>query len=327
MSFGGGGSSAPPPSAPTSTTTTAKSEPWEEQKPHLIKTYQEAERAFNQARSMKPYSGDLYAKPTSQQQEALGWTEAAARQAQSKPSATSGLASGLGESVRGREYLQPALTTGADVSNMLKAQMAPMAREVQEQLIPQLRGASIEAGSYGGTRQGVEEGRLMRGMGEEAARLGYQDYAQRRSMLPQLMSLEQQAMQMVPSLEAAEMQAAVRPAQILSSVGDVRQQQAQKILQEAYDKQKIAEQVPWQGLGQYAGLVNQGNFMTNTQNLASQYASPSTGGQLGGAFSGALGGAGMGAAATALAPATAGLSYPLMMGGGALLGGLGGFFG
>ena len=324
----GGGGSAPTPasSAPTSTATTSKSEPWEGQMPYLKKTYSEADRAFDQARDMKPYTGDLYAKPQGTQVEATNWTEQVARQAQAQPSASAGLAQGLADSIRSREYLAPALTTGDEVAASLQAQMAPMTREVQEQLLPQLRGASIEAGSYGGTRHGVEEGRVMRGMGEEAARLGYADYQQRRAMLPQLLSLEQQGMGMVPQMQSAEMAAKLQPAQLLSGVGDVRQDWAQKLLSEQYAQHQMAQEVPWQGLGNFAGLVNQGNYMNTSQNLANQYAPSQTASRMGGAFSGALSGAAMGGMATAMAPATAGLSYPIMMGGGALLGGLGGFF-
>lgn len=156
------------------------------------------------------------------------------------------------------------------LNRYLDAAINPLIDRFNEDVIPRLATSSVNAGQFGGTRQGVGEGiytgRLFRQTGDIRADILNNAYNAG-------LQAENRALALSPSILSTNL----LPSQITSSVGD-----AQRNLQ------MQQENADFQNLANYASLLS-GNF-----GGASTGPAPSGPG----AFQGALGGAAMGASLT-----------------------------
>ena len=173
------------------------------------------------------------------------------------------------------------------LADVAAAAQRPVLQAFEERVLPALRGGAIEAGGFGGSRQGIAEGIAARGVGEalagQSAGLYGQAYQQGLDTLGRSLALAPQTLQ-----------TSLFPSSLLEAVGTTRQQG------------------PINALQQYADLVARatGGYGTSTGTAPG----PSSGGAAAG-LGGAAAGTGIATALSLSNPLTAG-----MAGVGALLG-------
>lgn len=161
--------------------------------------------------------------------------------------------------------------------------------------------------------------RLSQQIFEDAAReqqLEFQDFQNRRSIMPQLYQAEMNAAQLAPKLQNTGIRQAMLPGQIQMDVGAMERQFAQDQLSAELQRHQMEQQAPWTGLQQYAQTIYGSPSFSNTTQTQ-----PSPG--VGGAASGALSGAASGAMLGSVVP---GIGTGVGAAAGGVLGGLGGFF-
>jgi hypothetical protein len=153
--------------------------------------------------------------------------------------------------------------------------------------------------------------RLSQQIFQDAAReqeMEFQDFQNRRNIMPQLYQAEMNAAQLAPKLQNTGIRQAMLPGQIEMDIGGMERQFAQDQISAELQRHQMEQSAPWTGLQQYANVIYGSPSFTNTTQQQ-------PGGGVGGAASGAISGAAMGS-----------MLGPWGAAGGAVLGGLGGFF-
>lgn len=145
--------------------------------------------------------------------------------------------------------------------------------------LSQIRDSAMQAGQYGGTRQGIGEGiassRLQQQVLDTAAGMGNVAYNEG-------LTAQQRALALLPQTQAAQYQ----PATGLDSVGQQMQAQQQTAINDAIAKWNYQQQLPQQQLSQFANLVNGSYGGSSTTTAPSPQGNPLMSG-LGGAAAGA----------------------------------------
>lgn len=207
------------------------------------------------------------------------------------------------------QSLQYGLTGAMDVGNnpyfqsALEASMRPLQTQMTQGL-QQVGSAAQQAGAYGGGRHGIAEAlsfqKGMQSMGDVAAQMGNEAYARGQDTFARTLAL-------APST----IQSFGQGAQMQSAVGAQRENIAQE--QEAYQAAIREWQIkaPWMPLEQYANIVFNGG---SSQSTAS---SSTPRNPLMGAIGGGMAGYGLATMAPAL-----GVTGPVGMAAGAILGAL-----
>lgn len=118
--------------------------------------------------------------------------------------------------------------------------------------LSQIRDSAMQAGQFGGTRQGLGEGiaqsRLQQQVLDTAAGMGNTAYNEG-------LTAQQRALALLPQTQQAQN----APATTLDSVGQQMQAQQQSAINDAIQKWNYQQQLPQQQLSQFANLIN-GNY-------------------------------------------------------------------
>lgn len=161
----------------------------------------------------------------------------------------------------------------------------PLQQTLTQQYLPQIDAGAVAAGQYGGARQGVAQNLALQttqqAIGDQLSKFGSNAYNAGLNSL-------QQSLAQTPTVQNA----GLVPSQIQGSVGDALQQYQQQLLQADIDRYNYYQQLPYQKLQQFAGIV--GNPLGTSQ------VSTAPGQTESGGLTGALGGAALGVAANAI---------------------------
>lgn len=158
------------------------------------------------------------------QREALSGVESAARGGQTQ------LAQG------GLDYTNFLLSgqaldpnTNPGLRGAISAAQRPLYEQLNEQILPNIRGEAVGSGNYGSSRQGIAEGlaagRTQAAAGDAASNIAFQGYNTGLEATNRALALLPQTMQ-----------AQIAPMMTLGSVGDVRQQFEQMMLDETRNR-------------------------------------------------------------------------------------------
>lgn len=285
------------------------SEPWSAQRPFLQNVYNLAQGAYGQT-SKKPYDGPLTVNPNQQQTQALN------QQAQ-----IAGQLSGSGQEVinlgqaqaRG-DYLSP--DSNPYLKDTVNAALRPIQQRFDTEVIPSLSSAAKVGGAYGNSQdekfRALAAEQLGKTQQETAAKIYLDNYARERAIQQQSPGLINQGI----GLQLA-------PTDILYNAGAQQRAFDQDAANNERQRFLINQQAPWQGLNEYASII-QGGYPGSSTSSTSSVSGPSTAQRV---VSGGIGGAALGGlAANQLLGTTGAGALAPYVGGGAVLGGLlGGF--
>lgn len=258
---GGGGSNS---------TTVQKADPWKGQQPYLQEIFREAQRLYN-APGPDYFPGATVA-PFSRETEAALEAQAARARAGSPLTAA-----GQNELQRilGGQYLNanPHLDQAIDIASR------GLARNYRNAVQPGIDSSFSAAGRYGsGLHQAAQaqaEQALAAQLGDIAAGLAWRDYGAERAAM-------QRAAALAPQLAAADYADIAQ----LGAAGRMRDQMNQALINDQIARFNFAQQLPYNKLAQYMGLI-QGDYGGTVTTTA-----PRQGASL---LEGALAGGGLGA--------------------------------
>lgn len=262
--MGGKSSSAP-------STTTTKTEPWDQQKPYLLRGFEEAERLYNSS-GPNYFPGSTIAPMSSQMEQALSMIENNARfnplnkQAQQYFSDMAG-----GKWLDGNPY----------IDQIINSASSDVTRNYQDAVQPRIDAAAAKAGRYGSGSYALESAKaqdsLQRNLSDISSNTRYQNYATERQN-------QNLAAQLLPQLSNLDFQSAQR----LSQVGEAREGYNQDQINADIDRFNFDQQNPYNKLLNYLSMIqgNYGSSATATNPYGSTRRNPITG-AIGGAMSGA----------------------------------------
>lgn len=236
-------------SQPKQTTQVTKQEPWDAAKPYYENMYKLAGEAVA-ATNKNPFKGDQIAtdqKSGGMIDQGLDYLTANAGSLSTGANETRQL--GL-DTVNGK-YLNP--ETNPFLKATADAAVGRVTQGLMEQALPAVRDQAIAQGAYGGARQDVQENTAIQTYSRDALdasnALYYQNYAAERNRqmaAPKLFDVAN-ALSQAPGVE-------------MLRIGDVRQQQQQKVLDNNKAKFMEQKQAPWYGLGEMAQILGTGGF-------------------------------------------------------------------
>lgn len=182
------------------------------------------------------------------------------------------LTSGDLMNVDANPYFAPAAT----------AATRPMVQALTEQELPALRNSATSSGNFGSSRQGIAEGlatgRTNQAIGDVTGKMAMDAYGQG-------LNAYQSGLNMTPMVQSAQLQ----PALTTSGVGDVRQGQAQRGLDQTMQMKMFNKMAPFTQAADLLSLVNGTPGATTSTTGPGPSASP---------ISGAVGGLTLGSALT-----------------------------
>lgn len=128
------------------------------------------------------------------------------------------------------------------------AAIRPIQEQFTQSVLPNIRQESIGAGQFGGNRQGIAEGiasqAFLRQVGDTAAQLQNQAYGQNLDAMSRAMLFAPQALNL-----------SLMPSQAAGAVGDVRQQQEQLFINEAVERWRAEQILPFSAAQDVASLA------------------------------------------------------------------------
>ena len=255
-----------------STTTVQRADPWEDQRPYLTYGFGQASDQY-QHQVPQYYPGAITAPVdplTHQARAALVGNVAPMQGLANQAAATAQFNMGEGRDPAANPYLQSAIQAAID----------PMIRDFKDSggALQTIREGAMDAGQFGGTRQGIAEGlaadRLQRNMLGATAQMANQGYQSAQDNATKTLALS-------PTIG----QALTAPAAALDAVGSQRRADTQQQINDNVQQWNFAQNLPSAMLSQYMNLI-QGNW--GGTNSAT---STGTGGTSSSPLSGALGGA------------------------------------
>lgn len=172
--------------------------------------------------------------------------------------------------VANNQYVQGMMGANADLLN----------RNLQENLLPSVRGGALATGGVGGSRQGIAEGLAMRGTQDAISNTNanIMGDAYGRGLTSQF-----QGMTMAPQT----MQMGLMPYQQMGAAGDYAYNQDQMALQDSMNRWNAEQGIPYDNASWYSGLLQgyggMGGTSTGTQpgSTSSPIAGALSGGMLG----------------------------------------------
>ncbi len=249
---------------------TSKTEPWGPAQPYLRDILGDAETAYGQPRSFFP--AQTFAPMTPQEQQGLGQQYA---YAQGLMPFQVGQAQGAWQSALGA----PDVANNPYVQGQIDAVQNRLNRNLQENLMPSAGDAALRAGGYGGSRQGIAEGIAQRGtqeaIGDAARRIQGQAYGQGL-----------QAQQGALGMAGNVLGLGLLPGQTGINIGQQMRGEAQRYLDESMARQAFGQDVPWDQLSRYGGIVQPLAGLGGTASSMNPYKSNPIASAMGGAMSG-----------------------------------------
>lgn len=262
------------------------------QLPYLQDLYKRAQTASNKV-SQAPYTGNLVARPTGAQTEAVTGAETLGRDLMASGYGMGGL--DIANATASGDFLRP--ESNPYLQDTIAAALRPVEEQFFERTLPSIGASAASAGAFGGSDmanlQQAAARDFTRTAGDIASNIAYGNYANERNI--QLQS---------PQLLQGAVQGALTPANLVGQAGQQQQGFEQDLLTEAYKRYQMNLLAPFTGLPEFAALLGTGNFGGGTQSQTSTFAPSGGGGGFGSFLQGALG---LGAAA---APFFAGGATP-----------------
>jgi hypothetical protein len=219
------------------TTTVQQNDPWSGQQPYLSEAFREAQRLYREP-GPSYYPGQTVAGFSPETDYALNAQAARA--------------------MAGSPYQQAA---GQQVLNTLSGQylnagnpyFSGMVGRIANEVRPRLDSQFASSGRYAG---GAHQEASARALADATASLAYQNYANERGAMQQAIGLAPQLAQ----LDYADIGQ-------LAAVGQTREQMQQALINDQIARYDFAQQLPYNKLAQYAGLIqgNYGGTETTTQ--------------------------------------------------------------
>jgi len=161
----------------------------------------------------------------------------------------------LGQAVRGANPLNNPFFGGT-----LDALIRPATQQLTQTVLPQIDSGAIDAGGFGGSRQGIAQGNAINSWQQNvldtSQKFGSEAYGQGLESLGR-------AMAMAPGIQ----QMANVPASIMGQTGDAQRAYEQQMIQDQIDRWNYGQTQPMDMLNWYAGLVGNplGGTTTSTQ--------------------------------------------------------------
>jgi len=252
---GKGGGSAQPVSVPSTQQTSTT--PWKPQQEYLKQMFSEAQKAY--ANPMPFYSGQTYADFSPE-------TEAAMQLQDYRALA--------GSPVTAAAQQQLSDTLAGGYLGAGNPYFSNMVGQIQGAIQPAMDAKFSGSGRYG---SGAHEQALTSAMADEAGKLAYQNYADERTK-------QMQGMMFAPEMAQQDYFDIAK----LAEVGGQKEDQYQRAINEAMQRQQYNQMEPWQRLGLYGDAIKGGYGGTSTSWGNSTQMMPQSGTSLG---AGLLGGA------------------------------------
>lgn len=256
MSLGGssGSSSVQPVGQQT---TVQRGEPWDQQKPYLEFGMQQAHSLYN-TKQPQYYPGSTVVPFSGQTQDALA---AAEQRARSGSPVQAGGSEQMLKTIRG-DYLNP--DSNPYLAATYKAASRPMVEQFRDATMPGIDSSFIKSGRYGSgayaDQQQKAQDVLGRNLGELATGIYGQNYQQERGR-------QDQAVANAPAYAQSD----YNDAQALLGIGQQREGQAGRELQDEVNRWNFEQQSPFANLGNYMSLIggDYGRTQTTSQPLYS----------------------------------------------------------
>jgi len=261
---GGGGSQT--------STTVQKADPWSGVQPYLQQGYADATKLYEQG-GPQYFPGQTYVDrdplENMGQTMNLNYGMGAAQN-----SATQML------NAQNMLYNAPNAAANPYVNAMADSIQNRMTRQLTEQALPQIRGGSIAAGQFGGSRQGIAQGQAI---GRTAEATGDALAGLYGSAYDTGIDAAGRAMQLAPQT----MQAGMLPGQIVGGVGEYNRGNQELALQDDMARWNYEQQLPQQNLATYMNYLQGAPWSsTSTGTMPGQGGGFSGSGALGGAMAG-----------------------------------------
>lgn len=296
MGGGKGGSS------PSSTNTIQNADPWSGVQPYLTSGYQQLNQLYAQP-GPKLYPYQTYADKDPLTQASQDYTRSYVENV--LPSDLDAMRSSYGTllgaaDVRNNPYLDQA-AIGA---------IRPLVEQLQQNILPGIRGGAMQTGQYGGSRQGLAEANAisqsMRNMGDITSGMYSNAYQQ---------GLDSLAKAMVFSPQMIEM--SNLPASMMAQLGAQNEAEQQRAIDEAKYRYEYEQKLPYIKASDYMQLLQGqtgGTTTSNSSSMGGQYGSNPMMSALGGAAGGyALGSSALGTSLGMTGPWGAALGAALML--------------
>lgn len=298
--------------APDETSSVQQVVPWEGVQPYLKNMFSTAANQFSQG-GPQYYPGQTYPSrdPLQDQAQQLNLNYA-----------TNSMPGQIYDAQRAQSFAlnSPDAANNPYVQNMMQSNAFNLNRNLQENLLPSVRGGALAAGGVGGSRQGIAEGLAMRGTQDALANANAQTMM---GAYGQGLDAQGRALAMAPQ----SMNLGMMPMNVMSQVGAYNQGIDQTALGADMERWNYNQNLPWNTLNNYNSLLSStpwGSSSTSTASGGGGGSSP-----IAGALGGGLAGAAIGSGISSALPGwlgSAGLGFtgwgaPLAIGG-ALLGGL-----
>lgn len=232
----------------------SKSQPWSEQKPYLIKGYEEAENLYDSS-TPNFFPGDTYVPFSPETEAALTGTTNRALQG----SPVQNLAGQNYAGTLAGNYLHP--SSNPYLGATMNAALRPLAEQYSESIMPSIKSTFAKGGRYGSPGQHFAEVNagesFARNAGDMLSNMAMANYTGERNRQTQLIPG-------APQFADAEYNDMNR----LAKVGEARESMEQNRLSDLMQRYDFEQNKPYYKLGQYMGIVgdkNWGGTTTGTQ--------------------------------------------------------------
>jgi hypothetical protein len=244
---------------------------------------------YKAQKTLGPYQGDLLAQPNA-------WTGAAQNVALGMVPTIQGAGSSItqyGQDVLSGKYTNP--ETNPVLQNYMTAATDPLKQQLLTEIMPSISSGSVEAGAYGGSRQGIMEGAAIDNYLRQAGNI-------RATLAGQTYEAERKAQSLAPSLIQQGIQTQMMAPEVMGNVGQQLTAEDQAKLDAAYQEYQMQATQPWYQVQQLANLIYPAAGFGGTSTGTAVNPTNPVGGAAGGAMAGyqMTGGNPYGAAAGAI---------------------------
>lgn len=298
----------------TKTTNVENRDPWSGQQPYLQNAFSEAQSIYNtqKGQNAAAYTGDFYAKPTSQMtnafQQALqfgsGPGAQAANQAvqtgtQNAQMGTQGTQQAMGGlfGLAGQDATANNINAASQYANnpymdgMVDASMRDARRQVSEQALPGLNRNAAATGNMNSSRTGVAQGIIERGLAEKTADVSSQLRGQ--AYQSGITQAQQDTQNKMGALQGAGAMAGNATSTGLSGMNagvDMNKTNTdnamtsttmlngfdQQVIDNELAKYDYQQQLPWKNLNNFYNIIGASNWGGTTTSVGTKKEPPST---------------------------------------------------
>ena len=304
-------------------TITSTAQPWAGLSPYLTDLYQRGQTAQGMTPNIAPQGSLVAPVNMAQRQGNQGMADAASRVSMA-PGGFGSNAMDLGRRTTAGEFVDP--NSNPYFMPALRASYEPLLKQLTDEIIPGITSAATRQGaldstSYENLKTNAVTG-TTRGISDSIAKAVADQY-----------NIERGRQMEGPGLEAAGYQMSLAPGQTMLQAGNQQQQFEQQPIDAALARYNLDVAAPYAGLDRYSSILGGGGgagaaagSRTGTETTAPNTYGNTLSGGVGGAALGGLAGYYLSGASNPLDFLSSGTGIG-SIGLGALLGGLGGYFG